>query len=90
MAAIDPASLALAAAMAAAAGLIGCFAVMRRMTLAADALSHVALPGIGAALLLHFHPAAGAAAARLLRARRLRSLARPTRVWPQAGSGVVF
>src|SRR5437016_7856371 len=48
--------------MAIAAGLIGCFAVMRRMALAGDALSHVALPGIGVALALHVHPVFGAAA----------------------------
>src|SRR3984885_5050992 len=54
--------LILAAAMAVAAGLVGCFAVMRRMALAADALSHVALPGIGIALALHIHPIFGAAA----------------------------
>jgi ABC-type Mn2+/Zn2+ transport system permease subunit len=52
----------LSGAMAIAAGLVGCFAVMRRMTLAADALSHVALPGIGIALALHIHPIFGAAA----------------------------
>src|SRR4029079_10373857 len=50
------------AAMAAAAGLIGCFALVRRMTLAADALSHVALPGIGIALALHVNPVIGAPA----------------------------
>src|SRR5438045_8633538 len=49
-------------AMAVAAGLVGCFAVMRRMALAGDALSHVALPGIGIALALHIHPLFGAAA----------------------------
>ena len=48
--------------MAIAAGLIGCFAVMRRMALAGDALSHVALPGIGIALALHVHPLFGALA----------------------------
>jgi ABC-type Mn2+/Zn2+ transport system permease subunit len=48
--------------MAVAAGLIGCFAVMRRMALAGDALSHVALPGVGLALALHIHPVFGAAA----------------------------
>ncbi len=48
--------------MAIAAGLVGCFAVMRRMALAGDALSHVALPGIGIALALHIHPLVGAAA----------------------------
>lgn len=35
---------------------------MRRMALAADALSHVALPGIGIAIALHFHPIVGAVA----------------------------
>src|SRR5437762_1055615 len=49
-------------AMAVAAGLVGCFAVMRRMALAGDALSHVALPGIGIALALHIHPLFGAVA----------------------------
>lgn len=55
-------TLLLSGVMAVAAGLIGCFAVMRRMALAADALSHVALPGIGVALALHLHPVVGAAA----------------------------
>jgi ABC-type Mn2+/Zn2+ transport system permease subunit len=55
-------ALALSATMALAAGLVGCFAVMRRMALAGDALSHVALPGIGIALALHVHPLFGAAA----------------------------
>ena len=55
-------ALALSAAMALAAGLVGCFAVMRRMALAGDALSHVALPGIGVALALHIHPLFGAVA----------------------------
>lgn len=53
---------ALAVAMALASGLIGCFAVMRRMSLAADPLSHVALPGIGIALALRIDPIFGAAA----------------------------
>jgi zinc transport system permease protein len=55
-------NLVVAIAMAVAAGLVGCFAVMRRMALAADALSHVALPGIGIALALHINPIFGAAA----------------------------
>ena len=55
-------ALILSSVVAVAAGLIGCFAVMRRMALAADALSHVALPGIGVALALHVHPVFGAAA----------------------------
>jgi len=55
-------NLLLSITMAIAAGLIGCFVVMRRMALAADALSHVALPGIGVALALHIHPVFGAVA----------------------------
>ena len=55
-------ALALSATMALAAGLVGCFAVMRRMALAGDALSHVALPGIGVALALHINPLFGAVA----------------------------
>jgi ABC-type Mn2+/Zn2+ transport system permease subunit len=55
-------ALVLSSTMALAAGLIGCFAVMRRMALAGDALSHVALPGIGVALALHVHPIFVAAA----------------------------
>jgi hypothetical protein len=48
------------AAVSVAAGLMGAFALMRRMTLAADALSHVALPGIALALMLRVDPLAGA------------------------------
>src|SRR3954467_13925025 len=59
---IDPLPLLMSAVMAVAAGLIGCFAVMRRMALAGDALSHVALPGVGLALALHVHPVFGAVA----------------------------
>src|SRR5579884_3619078 len=55
-------NLTLSIMMAIAAGLVGCFAVMRRMALAADALSHVALPGIGVALALQISPIFGAAA----------------------------
>src|ERR1700722_13975050 len=52
--------------MAVPAGPVGCFAVMRRMTLAADAISHIALPGIGVAILLHIHPILGGVAALLV------------------------
>jgi zinc transport system permease protein len=56
-------AIVLAVGIAVTAGLVGCFAVMRRMALAADPLSHVALPGIGIALALHIHPILGATAA---------------------------
>jgi len=56
-------SLLLSLTMAVAAGLVGSFAVMRRMSLAADPLSHVALPGIGIGIALHIHPIFGAVVA---------------------------
>jgi ABC-type Mn2+/Zn2+ transport system permease subunit len=43
-----------------AAGLLGSFVILKRMSLAGDALSHVALPGIALALLLHLNPFVGA------------------------------
>src|SRR3990172_3051070 len=52
--------------VAAASGLVGVFALMRKMALASDAISHVALPGLGIALLLKINPIIGGAAALLL------------------------
>ncbi len=40
--------------IAAAGGLLGSFALLRRMALVGDAMSHVALPGITLALIFHF------------------------------------
>jgi zinc transport system permease protein len=83
-------TLLLSTAMAMAAGLVGCFAVMRRMSLASDALSHVALPGIGIALALHVHPALGALAALLLGALLVWGLERRTGIPTETVIGVVF
>jgi ABC-type Mn2+/Zn2+ transport system permease subunit len=49
-----------------AAGLVGSFALMRRMSLAGDVISHIALPGLGLALLLGFNPLVGAATTLLI------------------------
>jgi ABC-type Mn2+/Zn2+ transport system permease subunit len=68
----------------------GCFAVMRRMTLAADALSHVALPGIGVALALGIHPLFGAIAMLMFGALIIWSLEQRTRIATEAIIGVVF
>ncbi len=82
--------LALAVAMAVASGLVGCFAVMRRMSLAADPLSHVALPGVGIALALRFHPIFGAAALLFFGAYLVWALERRTRAATETMIGVVF
>ncbi len=87
---LDLASLAVALSMAVAAGLVGCFAVMRRMTLAADALSHVALPGIGLALLLNVDPLLGAVAMLLVGALLIWGVERRTRLSVETVVGVTF
>jgi len=83
-------SVALSASMAVAAGLVGCFAVMRRMTLAADAMSHVALPGIGVALLLHISPLIGALVMLFLGTLLIWALEIKTRISTETVVGVVF
>jgi ABC-type Mn2+/Zn2+ transport system permease subunit len=82
--------LVLPLAAAAAAGLVGCFAVMRRMTLASDALSHVALPGIGIALAMRVNPVLGGFAALLLGTLLIWGLEHKTRVPTEALIGVIF
>ncbi len=83
-------ALALSATMAVAAGLVGCFAVMRRMTLASDAISHVALPGIGVAIAFRIHPLIGALAALLLGTLLVWTVERKTRMATETVIGVVF
>jgi ABC-type Mn2+/Zn2+ transport system permease subunit len=87
---IDPNAIALSVAAGAAAGLVGCFAVMRRMTLAADAISHIALPGIGLALLLRIHPILGGATALLVGTLLVWGIENRTRLATETVIGVVF
>ena len=77
-------------ATAVAAGLMGSFAVMRRMSLAADPLSHVALPGIGVALALHRAPIFGAVAALLVGAFLVWVLEDKAQAATESIIGVVF
>lgn len=49
-----------------AAGLVGSFALMKRMSLAGDVVSHIALPGLGVAMLLRINPMIGAGVALVL------------------------
>lgn len=83
-------SLGLSALMAVAAGLIGSFAVMRRMVLAADPMSHIALPGIGIALILRINPLWGALALLLLGAVLIWAVQRRIRIATEAVIGVTF
>lgn len=52
--------------VAASAGLLGAFAILKRMALVGDALTHVALPGMALGLILNFNPFWGALAVLLL------------------------
>src|SRR5580658_10926096 len=83
-------ALVLAVTMGVASGLIGCFAVMRRMSLAADPLSHVALPGVGVALALRIHPIFGAAALLFFGALLVWALEQRTRAATETMIGIVF
>ncbi|HVP66470.1 MAG TPA: metal ABC transporter permease [Anaeromyxobacteraceae bacterium] len=87
---MDWSGLALSVGMAAAAGLVGSFAVMRRMSLASDALSHVALPGIGLALAFHLNPVLGGMAALLAGTLLVFGLERRTGIATETIVGVVF
>lgn len=90
MTTIEISSLVLSFTMATAAGLVGCFAVMRRMTLAADAISHVALPGIGIALAMRINPMLGALATLLFGAVLIWALEAQTKIATETITGVVF
>src|SRR5579875_715167 len=59
-------ALVLALLFALVAGAVGSLALSRRMLLAGDVLSHLALPGLGLALLLQLNPLLGAAVSLLL------------------------
>jgi ABC-type Mn2+/Zn2+ transport system permease subunit len=52
--------------IAAAGGVLGTFALLRRMALVGDALSHVALPGIALAIIFNFNPLLGSLACLIL------------------------
>ncbi|MGH7668554.1 MAG: metal ABC transporter permease [Gemmatimonadaceae bacterium] len=87
---LTPSELILPLGMAVAAGLVGSVAVMRRMTLAADAISHIALPGIGLAILLRINPVLGALAALFVGTLLVWAVERQTRIPTEAIIGVVF
>jgi zinc transport system permease protein len=80
----------LALLFAIAAGLVGSFALMKRMLLAGDVISHVALPGLGLAFLWGFNPMIGGAATLLLGTLLIWHLQKKTGLATEAMIGVVF
>ncbi|HOF50449.1 MAG TPA: metal ABC transporter permease [Candidatus Colwellbacteria bacterium] len=87
---IDINYLILSTIIAAAAGLIGCFALMKKMTLASDAFGHIALPGLGLAILFGINPLVGGAAALLIGAVLIWLVENKTKISSEAIIGVIF
>lgn len=76
--------------VAAAAGYLGTFMVLKRMSLVGDALSHVALPGMAIALMFNISPMLGAFAALFLAIIFIWHLGEKSAVYPDALVGVIF
>lgn len=76
--------------VAAAAGYLGSFMVLKRMALVGDALSHVALPGLAIGLTIGFSPMLGAAIALTLAVIGIWYLEKKSKVYPEALVGVFF
>ena len=83
-------SIILAFLFAVAAGLVGSFALMKRMILAADVISHVALPGLGMAFLWHFNPLLGGGATLFLGTLLIWQLQKNESFSTEVAIGVVF
>ncbi|MBI4134127.1 MAG: metal ABC transporter permease [Candidatus Terrybacteria bacterium] len=83
-------TLLLAAAVGAAAGYVGAFMILRRLALVGDALTHVALPGLGAALTLGFNPFLGAFTALTAAVVGVWFIETRTRLYMEALVGVFF
>jgi ABC-type Mn2+/Zn2+ transport system permease subunit len=73
-----------------AAGLVGCVALMKRMLLAGDVISHLALPGLGLALLFKVSPVMGGAATLFLGTFLVWQLQKKTGLATEAAIGVIF
>lgn len=80
----------LALLFAVAAGLVGSFALMKRMLLASDVISHVALPGIGLAFVFGFSPLLGGGSTLFLGTLLIWQLQKKTALATEAMIGVVF
>src|SRR5947208_12226165 len=83
-------STALILLTALAAGLVGSFALMKRMSLAGDVVSHIALPGLGLAMLFGINPLVGAAAALFLGTILIWHLQKSATLTTDVAIGVIF
>ena len=83
-------SIILASFAAAAAGLVGAFALMKKTILAGDVMSHVAIPGLGIAIIWNLNPLLGGAATLILGALIIWQLEKKTSLSAEASIGVIF
>lgn len=72
------------------AGVVGSFALMKRMTLAGDVVSHLTLPGLGLAFLWGLNPVVGAAATLAIGILLIDQLQRRSGLATETAIGVVF
>ena len=83
-------SLILTLSFAVAAGLVGSFALMKRMLLAGDVISHLALPGLGLAFLMGWNPLVGGACSLFAGTLLIAQLQKRTGLTTDAMIGVTF
>ena len=75
---------------AAAAGLLGAFALMKRTVLAGDVMSHIAIPGLGLAVIWRLNPLVGGGLTLLIGILIIWSLQKRTDLTSEATIGVIF
>jgi len=80
----------LAIVSAAAAGLVGAFALMKRTILAGDVMSHIAIPGLGLAVLWQINPIAGGGLTLFAGILLIWHLQEKTELSAEAAIGVIF
>ena len=75
---------------AAAAGLVGAFALMKRTILAGDVMSHIAIPGLGLAIIWKINPLVGGGLTLLAGILLIWHLQKSTELSAEAAIGVIF
>ncbi|MEK7507834.1 MAG: metal ABC transporter permease [Patescibacteria group bacterium] len=83
-------SFILAISAAAAAGVIGSFALMKRTVLAGDVMSHIAIPGLGLAVIWSINPLIGGGFTLLIGCLIIWHLEKKTELSTEATIGVIF
>ena len=74
----------------AAAGLVGAFALMKRTILAGDVMSHIAIPGLGLAVIWKINPLVGGGLTLALGIFLIWNLQKKTELTAEAAIGVMF